>query len=544
MPSIKEMLDTPVGPRGERAAAFLFKASQIFFVAALGFAIAAWTFKPTEAAAATYYPDANPETSSVDGPVINDPVDGTWSALRDASVGTTAGESTANGVVVQLVSGAGSDTWTSMARGFIGFDTSAAGTVSDASICVYVNGLLDSGSWNLNYAFYEGTPASTTALVVGDFDQAGTTALSESRAHSSMTDETVECWDLNATGLTYLNGTNSPVFVLRSTADATNTPPSWAASKNSFLQIYWADDAGTSRDPYLLTSEDPRESPVVTINEPDDEEAYAGFPPTYQVVSNVCANDYPGETDIVWDFDIEKWDGDSWEDYASASFIRDGFLVANGCSSGLAYAAGGVPDPPFPVSFTGGSYRVAARVTFDGYSPGSYSAFNEFTVSNVPYGGGGGGSWSAGDGGGDEWNTVLDNAPTAPTCDFWGSSAGAGLECLWTWTRYIVIPPDDYFFDIISKPIDTLATRWPFVYLTDTIVAVTSGWSATETCPLPTVGGGTALGSTVPSADLCDWFDTGDVVEANPAAEAIIVTIIWLGFSLAVFYRARSFLMS
>jgi len=308
---------------------------------------------------------------------------------------------------------------------------------------------------------------------------------------------------------------------------------------------------------------DARDSVVSTVLKPE-----AGVPAfssvggvPYRFATSVCVGDYPGESpDAV--YDVEKNDepdgSGSWTDLGGYTVTYDdnplnqsAAAVGVTCDSGTTvYGFGAIPDARLPLYETG-YYRVNFVSGFGGGHPDSDpSDWVEFTIGpDIPYGGGSGGSWDsggAGSGGATDWNAFLDSAPAAPTCDFWGTADDEGLNCVWTWIRYIIVPPTDGFFDLISQPVIKLSTRWPFAYITNIVNSISEGiGSGGQACPLPSFGGGTYNDIDVDTVSPCEWFDSiGDAVEANATAEGILVTVTYFGLGLAVFYRARKFFSS
>lgn len=501
------------------------------------------------ASATTYYGEETVESNVFDAG-IRHTTDGSFSSFA-----TGNGEDYFNNAYItsQLSTTATTDEYNTLSRGFYGFYTTSPLSTGAAEICIYVTTLYnDFPSDDFAWGFYEGQPASANPAA-SDYQTAQSTLLTETRATSALSSSQYECWDLNAAGLTYLGTTSTPTFVLRTTNDATNSAPTWAASKTMTLQAHGTEQTGTDKDPYLATI-DPRTNPVTTIVVPTDDDEYDSLlDPRYSVYTDVCYADY-GSEDPTFDFVVEYWTGAAWaawtswsEDYSDGN----GLLINNG--SCLAYGIGDISQNPLIPDITVNHlYRIKARATFT--ATGSYTTENEFTVDTLaPWaGGGGGGSWDGqGNDDWDGWDTFFDGVPSHDTvygaCDFFSlaSTQGDGLDCLWSWIQYAVWPPQDYLFDYITAPLDTLSTRWPFVYITNIISEVESGVTGTGTCPLPTLFGGTFLGQSVSSVNLCTWFSsTSGYFTANQSAEDTFEVVIWLVFAVAVFERAKHFLTS
>jgi len=152
---------------------------------------------------------------------------------------------------------AGTETWKSIRRGIFLFDTSSLDdeiTITKATISLYgygtkVNTLGDPFRLNI----YASAPASDTAVVNGDYNSLGTTALSDTAILFSAWDDAG--WNdfaLNPTGLAAISKTDITKLGTReSVYDATDTEPTWGASKQCKIQAVSA-DAGGANIPKLV----------------------------------------------------------------------------------------------------------------------------------------------------------------------------------------------------------------------------------------------------------------------------------------------------
>jgi len=306
---------------------------------------------------------------------------------------------------------------------------------------------------------------------------------------------------------------------------------------------------------------DPRGNPVVTIH-PDQILASYNYGAVFVQVhakSNVLESAYPNESDSVFNIRLYKdtvlqqtftvngradssFPGDPWIEYQSL----------------LAY------------NFTPGEYDIDARACFDGFSCGAYSSQVSFTVNpTIGDPTGGGGAWG-GDGldqtqldeirdlwggGYTDWNDFITSYPDHDTiygaCDWWGSAAGDGLPCLWTWFSYAVFPDSTQFQNVLSTPIGVLVTRWPFAYIIQPAQGFINGLQdGSDTCPIPTIfpDDMELFGNTVELPEtftLCTAFsnaDAADAIAANTYASNILVTAIYILFGMLWFDMARRFL--
>lgn len=197
----------------------------------------------------TFYPDFNPESTCVDGQVTNLGPSVDWSVIHDATAGTSADDSSVI-LGAEILADTVSNKWGRLIRVFLLFDTSilSGSTVSAASLGMYVTSKTSDFGGNLDLV--TSSPASNTSLVVGDFDQLGTTLQATSLALSGLTTSAYNVFTLNATGLSNVSLGGVSKFGLRISADTANTAPTWSSSGNDSAVGSSADESG-SQDPYL-----------------------------------------------------------------------------------------------------------------------------------------------------------------------------------------------------------------------------------------------------------------------------------------------------
>jgi hypothetical protein len=210
----------------------------------------------------TAYPDADPETATVDGVVevgIADPGE-TWATIRGRSAGTDAWPSATDDSVLWMLCATTSNQYRSITRPFHLYDTSAltaAASLSAATKSVYGSSLAYStGGFSPDLAanIVTTTPASNTDLVVGDFDQQGTVVQCDTAIGvASWNQAGYNNWALNAAGLTSISKTGITKFGIReNNYDRPNTEPTWASGALSQCTCYYADQTGTANDPKLV----------------------------------------------------------------------------------------------------------------------------------------------------------------------------------------------------------------------------------------------------------------------------------------------------
>jgi len=203
----------------------------------------------------TFYPDADPETSTVDGRITYDTTGTTWNTAVTATAGHFLDDSTD---ILDVATSYWLDS-TSRAqnnRGWFLFDTSSltsSATISSAIISLYKYNSYDGDNDANGYTVIVSgkTPASNTALVLGDYDQVGSTALSNT-IDTTIFATGYNDYTLNATGLGEILKTGISYFATREGHDLNNDQP--LNSTNNGIAVRMADDVGTSQDPKLVVT--------------------------------------------------------------------------------------------------------------------------------------------------------------------------------------------------------------------------------------------------------------------------------------------------
>lgn len=216
----------------------------------------------------TFYPDANVESTSVDGysRISQGSCYGSFSTIRSGA-GNSADDS---GIVLRTELRACNTTnqYREFGRSFILFDTSALSgeTVSAATLSTYyfvkTNGI---GSPDIHVA--ASTPASNTAITTSDKNSVGSTSFG-SIAYASITASSYNDITLNASGIAAVSTTGVSKFSYQLSWDILNdtTGITWSSDTQSYYLAYSADQTGTSNDPKLVVEHSaapaPTEEPV------------------------------------------------------------------------------------------------------------------------------------------------------------------------------------------------------------------------------------------------------------------------------------------
>jgi len=177
----------------------------------------------------TFNPNADPETTSVDGDIFRGTTE-SWAAKREATDGTTVNPSATTNWVGYLAGGA-SPNWANMIRSIFLFDTSslpdnAEVNVSGTKIRLFV-GTNDTTFDYGGVRIVTSTPASNTDVVIGDFDQIGTVAQATDIVMASLTVSAYNDFNFNATGVANISLTGVSKFGTRGVKDADNAEPAY-----------------------------------------------------------------------------------------------------------------------------------------------------------------------------------------------------------------------------------------------------------------------------------------------------------------------------
>jgi hypothetical protein len=199
----------------------------------------------------TFYPDPNPETTSVDGNASRSSLSESWATIHDGN-GDGAGDSDtvlpASARVDGLAAG-----WELMYRGLALFDTSSIpddATISAATLSLNVGTKFDNGNPSIGIA--PGTTASNTALASGDYQNNTSTTSYASVDVTGMTADAYSDFALDAAGIATISKTGITKFSPRLGGDISNTEPTGlTGSQTTGCWFKSADTAGTTSDPKL-----------------------------------------------------------------------------------------------------------------------------------------------------------------------------------------------------------------------------------------------------------------------------------------------------
>jgi len=206
----------------------------------------------------TVYPDADPETNTVDGAVTRSNAPGTWIALRGGA-GTNVYPSVIDYPFWYVAAPATLNEYSDLIRSIFLFDTSAltsSAIISNVVFSLYGTAKVNNvglSEANATLWVITSTPASNTDLVIGDFQQVGNIKQSDSGiTYAAFSITGYNDITFNATGIGNISKTGISKFGCKCGADFSDTQPEWTASTASYVWGYYAEQTGTSQDPKLV----------------------------------------------------------------------------------------------------------------------------------------------------------------------------------------------------------------------------------------------------------------------------------------------------
>jgi len=222
------------------------------------FAAAQYPFEIGDSA--TYYPNAHPETTSVDGWVrsFSGGPGVSWTTIRNGT-GLVADDTAAFNFYSVGMQGdeLGGTSYDFMWRSIVLWDTSAlpdGASVSAATASVYgYNKTDDTVPLNPDINIYTSTPGSNTALLASDWSQIGTTAKSTAITYSNFSTTNYNNFVLN--DLTTISLTSISKFGFRNANyDVANSAPSFSAGGYAAGFTFYFSEQGTGYQPKLVVT--------------------------------------------------------------------------------------------------------------------------------------------------------------------------------------------------------------------------------------------------------------------------------------------------
>jgi len=328
----------------------------------------------------TFYPDADPETTSVDGATFVDSTYTVWADARNATTGSVAPTDTAMNFNSESQKG-----YYNLWRNVFLFDTSPLGsnaTISDATFSVYGTGIkYNDGGDTIHLV--SSNPASNTDLVGSDYNIAlwGSTSFGS----KTVADYSVSAYNdmaLNADGKNAISKTSITKFGLRHGADINNTAPTGINQ----CPMKFSDTAGTANDPKLLVVHSaPTPTPTPTIT-PTPTDTTVVIQPGSEGKDTCYGTVYAtsGQPDAETLY-MGGW-GDWYYDFFE--FDLSGSPSANNTVSATLSLYGAAPsdgsDPEFQVNRITESWTESGVKYSSNPASAFYKNFGSFVVSSSP----------------------------------------------------------------------------------------------------------------------------------------------------------------
>ncbi len=204
----------------------------------------------------TFYPDADPETTSVDGRTGRDVDPGVdWSVLRSGA--GVFNSDTAATLVASLGTLSTTNKWATMQVAMALFDTSAIAdtdTIDSGILSFFGSSKVDNFAQSVVVTL--SNPASNTAIVNADYDDHVTDMTPEiSASRITVADWSTTAYNdfaLDADGTGNVSKTAITKFGYLFSGDFDNVEPTWVSSVGGNAQSHSADVAGTTNDPKLV----------------------------------------------------------------------------------------------------------------------------------------------------------------------------------------------------------------------------------------------------------------------------------------------------
>ena len=218
-------------------------------------ALAAGSYLRTDA---TFTPDADPETSSMDFWTQRSIANQTWTQLSTGN-GTGASASNTSGYI-RMRSDTTTDRYNLLNRANFFFDTtSLSGLVTDSTLKFYIFSFADPNPplWSSAINIYGSNSTNVTAPTITDFQAVQSTPLATAISAGSLNTSGYNTFTLNTAGKASIDTAGLSRFVaILSTYDLDVSTPTWSSNKNHNYRNYYAEQ-GASFSPELEVTTTP-----------------------------------------------------------------------------------------------------------------------------------------------------------------------------------------------------------------------------------------------------------------------------------------------
>lgn len=209
-----------------------------------------------EVKTAIFYPDAHPESTTVDGFVAHETV-GSWAEVQGGDGDYHI--DTGTGLEVTIRASSQRNKWYMLRRSIILFDISSLGAIEvrKATISLYGNDKNDTLGISPTINIFESNPASNTDLVNADYTTLGDTPLAAAISYSAFSTTSYNDFTLNAASRALIQVASKgdgivKLGVREASYDAPNNAPGWHDLTNPIATFeFWSADKGGDYRPKL-----------------------------------------------------------------------------------------------------------------------------------------------------------------------------------------------------------------------------------------------------------------------------------------------------
>lgn len=205
----------------------------------------------------TVYPDASPETNTVDGDGYINLITADWTALVASTNYYINADSTNIGNSVGYVTASSAGNYQYLYRSIYLFETSALtvdATIISAVLSIRGPSKFDQNLSDASRNIVSSNPASNTALVASDMGTLGSDVFSDGITYTNWNTSGYNDFILNAGGLSEINKAGISKFGARLDADVTATAPAIGGTgKYTTLNAYFS-DGGDGYKPKLVVT--------------------------------------------------------------------------------------------------------------------------------------------------------------------------------------------------------------------------------------------------------------------------------------------------
>jgi len=202
----------------------------------------------------TFYPDADPESTSVDGFAARASVNETWTTIREGAGNHSADDGLDNLNAVIWTSNT-TNQWSNFYRGIALFDTSSLGNnvvIVSATFSIWSQ-QKENGISDFSVEVCSSNPASNTSIVDADYlyTNFGTTSFG-SLSYSDISTTAYNDISLNTSGKNNISKTGISKFGIRESHDLNDSAPTWSSGARNMAEFY---EANTSdKKPKLVVT--------------------------------------------------------------------------------------------------------------------------------------------------------------------------------------------------------------------------------------------------------------------------------------------------